>query len=54
MRTAPLVQKCNMLARWRLRVSLEITTPEEKCVSFCAVKLEQVRKMAVAPRSRDL
>jgi hypothetical protein len=43
-----------MLAHWIFRLSFEITTTRLTCVSFCAVKLEQVRKMAVVPRSRDL
>jgi hypothetical protein len=39
---------------WGLRLSFEITTIRMTRVSFCAVKLEQVRKMAVVSRARDL
>jgi hypothetical protein len=54
MGTAPLVQECNMLARWRLRLSFEITITRLTSVSFCAVKLVRIRKIAVVSRSRDL
>jgi hypothetical protein len=47
-------QNHQVLALWGLRLSFEITTIRLTRVSFCAVKLEQVRKMAVFPRSRDL